>query len=135
MWSGSVPTIPTGWALCNGSNGTPDLRDRFIVGAGGSYANAAVGGTANAIVVTHTHTATVTDPGHFHATRGTRQVQAGADNSGPVVTESNWANDSNQYRTSANVTGITVGISTEGSGGLNQNLPPYYALAYIMRTS
>jgi hypothetical protein len=130
MWSGSVPTIPTSWALCNGSNGTPDLRDRFIVGAGGSYANAAVGGTANSIVVSHTHTATVTDPGHFHDYGGSRQVQAGADNSGPLVNGSGTTTS-----TASKTTGITVGISTEGSGGLNQNLPPYYALAYIMRTS
>jgi hypothetical protein len=129
MWSGSVPTIPTGWALCNGTNSTPDLRDRFIVAAGGSYANAAVGGTANAIVVSHTHTATVTDPGHFHSYGGGTQVQAGADNSGPVVV------GTTAYSTGSKTTGISVSNSTEGSSGTNQNLPPYYALAYIMRTS
>ena len=37
MWSGAVSTVPSGWALCNGQNGTPDLRDRFIVGAGSSW--------------------------------------------------------------------------------------------------
>jgi microcystin-dependent protein len=45
MWSGSIASIPAGWFLCNGSNGTPDLRDRFIVGAGTSYAVSATGGT------------------------------------------------------------------------------------------
>ena len=46
LWSGSTSTIPGGWALCNGQNGTPDLRDRFVVGAGSTYAVAAKGGGA-----------------------------------------------------------------------------------------
>ena len=145
MWSGNVATIPTNWAFCNGLNGTPDLRNQFIIGAAADSSGQAnttvtgsttkIGGTANAIVVSHTHTANVTDPGHFHNTRGTRQVQAGGDNSGPFVTESNWANDSNQYQTSPNSTGISVAISTNGSSATNANLPPYYALAFIMRIS
>ena len=53
MWSGTVATVPGGWALCNGANGTPNLCDRFIVGAGSAYAPKATGG-AN----THAHTAT-----------------------------------------------------------------------------
>ena len=53
MWSGTVATVPSGWALCNGDNGTPNLCDRFIIGAGSTYAPKATGG-AN----THTHTAT-----------------------------------------------------------------------------
>lgn len=44
MWSGSIASIPTGYVLCNGSNGTPDLRDKFVVGAGNSYV---VGATSN----------------------------------------------------------------------------------------
>lgn len=62
MWGGSVASIPAGWALCNGLNGTPDLRDRFIVGAGSSYAVGATGG-ANSTTLTempaHTHTVSV----------------------------------------------------------------------------
>ena len=46
MWSGSVDAIPTGWVLCNGENNTPDLRNRFIVGAGDEYGAGDVGGTA-----------------------------------------------------------------------------------------
>ena len=45
MWSGTIAAIPTGWALCNGSNGTPDLRDRFVIGAGSTYAVGATGGS------------------------------------------------------------------------------------------
>ena len=43
MWSGTVATIPDGFSLCDGSNGTPDLRNRFVIGAGGSSATAQVG--------------------------------------------------------------------------------------------
>jgi hypothetical protein len=76
LWSGSIGSIPAGYVLCNGNNGTPDLRDRFIVGAGSTYAVDATGGSADAIVVSHNHTATsvVTDPGHSHGNRGTSQV-------------------------------------------------------------
>ena len=49
MWSGSIGAIPVGYYLCNGSNGTPDLRDRFVVGAGNTYAVGNTGGfTASA---------------------------------------------------------------------------------------
>ena len=47
MWSGSVDAIPAGWALCNGENNTPNLRNRFIVGAGDEYSVGDVGGQAN----------------------------------------------------------------------------------------
>lgn len=71
MWSGSAASIPAGWALCNGLNGTPNLRDRFVVGAGTSYAVGDTGGQ-NAItsVPAHTHGAgtlvTDTEAGHRH---------------------------------------------------------------------
>lgn len=145
MYKGAIAALPSGWAFCNGSNGTPDLRDKFIIGAAADssgQANTTVtgsttkdGGSANLIVPSHTHTPTVTDPGHFHNTRGTRQVQAGADNSGPFVTESSWGTGSSQYATQSVSTGITVGISTDGASATNANLPPYYALAFIMRIS
>lgn len=127
MWSGSIATIPTGWALCNGSNGTPDLRNRFIVAAGSTYNPGDTGGTANAIVVSHSHT--ITDPGHFHALLPSGTAQAGGDNGGQATTDSGGRTPTNN--TSSNVTGIS--IDTAGQSGLNQNLPPYYALAYIMK--
>jgi hypothetical protein len=66
-WSGSTASIPSGWFLCDGANGTPDLRNRFIVGAGSTYAVAATGGSADAIVVAHTHTGTTNASGvHQH---------------------------------------------------------------------
>ena len=47
FWSGSTEDIPEGWVLCDGNNGTPDLRNRFVVGAGGDYAVGDTGGTAS----------------------------------------------------------------------------------------
>ena len=131
LWSGSIGSIPAGYVLCNGSNGTPDLRDRFVVGAGSTYAVDATGGSANAIVVSHTHTATsaVTDPGHTHSyasavfncNQNSGQVQAGVTTTGT---------------TASNTTGITVAttVDTAGTSGTNANLPPYFALCYIMKT-
>jgi hypothetical protein len=74
LWSGSIASIPSGFALCDGTSGTPDLRDKFIVGAGSTYAVDATGGSADATLPTHTHTNTVTDPGHFHSYYRARQT-------------------------------------------------------------
>lgn len=49
MWSGSIGSIPAGYVLCNGSNGTPDLRDRFVVGAGNTYAVGNTGGFTSSV--------------------------------------------------------------------------------------
>lgn len=140
MWSGSIASIPSGWYLCDGLNSTPDLRDRFVVGAGSTYSVAATGGSANAIVVSHTHTATVTDSGHTHlsnvmddsVTPFFDPVSYSPGGSGGV---NQGVGETRNYtsRTTSNTTGITVGISTTGSSATNANLPPYYALAYIMK--
>jgi hypothetical protein len=131
IWSGSAAAIPTGWVLCNGSNSTPDLRDKFVIGAGSTYAVGDTGGSANAIVVAHTHTATstVTDPGHTHLADQPFAASTGA-NGG-----SSFGQGSNRATGSA-VTGITVATTnaSTGSSGTNANLPPYYALCYIMKT-
>ena len=125
LWSGSSATIPSGWLLCDGSSSTPDLRNRFVVGATSTYAVGATGGSADAIVVSHTHTATVTDPGHVHSAllpNGSTGSFSGGASSGPSTKNTNSA-----------TTGITVENSTTGSSGTNANLPPYYALCYIMK--
>jgi hypothetical protein len=138
LWSGSVASIPSGWLLCNGSSGTPDLRDRFVVGAGSTYAVAATGGSANATLVSHTHTATstVTDPGHYHISGMPSDYNAfGTESISPTDQKAGTQTISTSPITNTKTTGITVATtnSTEGSSGTNANLPPYYALAYIMK--
>lgn len=130
IWSGSQASIPTGWLLCNGSNSTPDLRDRFIVGAGSTYAVAASGGSANAILVSHTHTFTGTALAtHLH---GSGVASGGGGGAFPVA---NGSPEVNQISTSAVSAGTPAGTnSTEGSSATNANLPPYYALCYIMKS-
>lgn len=123
LWSGSTASIPTGWVLCDGNNSTPDLRNRFIVGAGATYAVDATGGSANAVVVSHTHT--VTDPGHNHSVPNSGSQNNSFD-SGTTV-----GNDTTGTSGTA-TTGIS--IASAGESGTNKNLPPYYALAYIMKT-
>ena len=137
MWSGSIASIPSGWYLCNGSNGTPDLRNKFVVAAGSTYAVADTGGSADAITVAHTHTATstVTDPGHFHTTPvPPTWSTAGA---GGITFTSGAAAGGSGYNgvSDSKTTGVTVATTnaSTGSSGTNANLPPYYALAYIMK--
>ena len=126
LWSGSSATIPSGWLLCDGSNSTPDLRNRFVVGATSTYAVNATGGSADAIVVSHTHTATVTDPQHNHTV-----VAAGSGGGSPA--SGGGLGFPSTLTTASASTGITVANSTAGSSGTNANLPPYYALCYIMK--
>jgi hypothetical protein len=118
-----------GWYLCDGTNGTPDLRDKFVVGAGSTYSVAATGGSTDAIVVSHNHTATVTDDGHFHT--GTLDV-ATSNAGGSVVIGSGRAIQT--LTTDTKTTGITVANTSAGVSGTNANLPPYYALAYVMKS-
>ncbi len=154
LWSGSIGSIPSGWALCNGSNGTPDLRDRFVVGAGSTYAVNASGGSANAIVVSHTHTNTASTAGagshsHFVVADGTGPSGASGWAGGAHLAQGGSAGSDIAYRlsgvsttpteasttTEANHThSVTVTIDSAGTSGTNANLPPYYALCYIMKT-
>ena len=139
MWSGTIASIPTGWVLCNGSNSTPDLRNKFIIGAhsdtaGVAYttitgSNTTTGGTKDAIVVSHTHTATSTDAGHTHVYRTPGTLAAGG-----TVGAGGVNADSSTFTTQSGTANITTTVASTGSSGTDQNLPPYYALAYIMKT-
>ena len=129
FWSGSIGSIPAGWYLCDGSNGTPNLKDRFIVGAGSSYSVSQTGGSADAIVVSHNHTATsvVTDPGHTHTLAAAAYLSASGGGSA-------WGTNTGLSTASA-VTGITVATTNvaAGTSGTGANNPFYYALAYIQK--
>jgi hypothetical protein len=135
LWSGSIGSIPAGYVLCNGNNGTPDLRDRFIVGAGSTYAVNATGGSADSVLPTHTHTATsvVTDPGHVHNILN-HFDDINAPRSSVIGSAPN--NPQAGAVTQTATTGITVATTNANAGvsATNGNLPPYYALCYIMKT-
>jgi len=148
MWSGSLNTIPSGYKLCDGTQWgtvkTPNLTDRFIIGASATNNVNATGGSKDAVVVSHTHT--LTDPGHGH-------FFVMDDNLGGI-TNSNLGGkiglqrldkisgggakhegDLHLYSTSnTDKTNITI-ASASSDTGTNKNLPPYYALYYIMRVS
>jgi len=131
LWYGSIGSVPVGWYLCDGTNGTPDLRDKFVVGAGSTYSVAATGGSTDAIVVSHTHTATVTDPGHnhnFNYAAYSWGIQGGAST---VIANRDGGGAGT---TTTATTGVTVTNASAGTSGTNANLPPYYALAYVMKS-
>ena len=138
LWSGSSATIPSGWLLCDGSSSTPDLRNRFVVGATSTYAVGATGGSADAIVVSHTHTATFSGnalPSHDHNLNdGVRvQVFGGGATVGIIRGNGNTPFGTEVAGNSAGTPSGTVTNTSTGSSGTNANLPPYYALCYIMK--
>jgi len=151
LWYGSVANIPTGWVLCDGTNSTPDLRDRFIVGAGTTYnpndtggssavtPSGTVGNTTLTIEQMPAHNHDITDNGHTHQSiKGFMYGRTGVTRSSMAV-----GGDVTNYGDSpltTNTTGITInnkgggGSHTHAFTGTSQtNLPPYYALAYIMK--
>ena len=165
LWSGSVASIPANWALCDGTSGTPNLVDRFVVGAGSTYAVAATGGASTVTldatqIPAHTHDVSGTsgsDGSHSHTgstnTTGahTHTVTMGISNEGgtatvdksfPTVTENYTTSSAGDHShtlttdTASAHTHTFSATSTSIGGGLShENLPPYYALAYIMRTA
>ena len=140
MWSGAIADIPSGWALCDGSNGTPDLRDRFIVGAGGDY-NVGDTGGANSVTLTvaqmpsHSHSSgtlsTDTSGSHDH----TYKRPSGAGSVELVDLYDIYRGTEDAYTSSdgSHDHDITGDTGSTGGGQAHENRPPYYALAYIMK--
>ena len=122
MWSGTTSNIPTGWLLCDGQNSTPDLRDKFIVGAGSTYNPAATGGSTS----TASHTLTVNEiPAHSHTFTYTAPAM---NQPAPSFNQAN-----NVGAPGAATSGTTNTGGGQGHTHAN-SLPPYLALAYIMKT-
>ena len=133
MFSGNTATLPTNWKVCNGSNGTPDLRDRFIVGAGTTYTAGTQGGSATASLVDHRHIYAMDDntPGIsvIDNYKGATISGGGAEGGGSLqrYNTSSPSKNIGAAFTEADVT-VVPEINTA-------NLPPYHALVYIMRMS
>jgi microcystin-dependent protein len=102
MWSGSTASVPSGWHLCDGTGGTPDLRDRFIVGAGNSYAPGAVGG-ANSVTLTQAQM-----PVHQHAVSLATDSQGSHAHSGSTSSNGAHTHTVNGSNTSGGVTSVKV---------------------------
>ena len=142
LWSGSVASIPSGWALCNGSNGTPDLRNRFVVGAGSTYSPGNTGGLDKVTL------SLAEMPSHFHqiGVIVAKWGDNGNNRNFPDFNSTSYPNGdyggniarwrtryqggSTNYTSAGSSNGRTQGTTTA-----HENRPPYYALAYIMRIS
>ena len=147
MWSGAIGSIPSGWALCDGSSGTPDLRNRFIVGAGSTYGVGNTGGNVSIALLSnqiphHTHAGTTTSDGsHTHIINGETMQKAGTTTVQNKVLDTGTDTDFGAYTESTASAGshshsISSITSTNGITGAGQQVdirPPYYALAYIMK--
>ncbi len=123
MWSGSATQIPAGWALCDGGSGRPDLRDRFIVGAGSgsSYNVGQTGGEDK-------HTLTAEEmPEHSHSTSFKTVGYAAAWNNSQEAV-SGEGKDKNKNNGT-----LTKTTSSVGGGQPHENRPPFYALCFIIK--
>lgn len=159
LWSGSQSSIPTNWTLCNGTNGTPDLRDKFIVGAGNNYSVSNTGGSTDLIVPQHSHTASSSASSSASSTANSQVSESphnhgftlpfgpinqsysgggqGLFGGGNVGYSTNDASTGITVATSVDTsvsTNVTTTVNQEGQTPTNANLPPYYALCYIMKT-
>lgn len=155
-WSGTIATIPTGWYLCNGQNGTPDLRKKFIYGASTDVEIGTTGGSADSVVVSHSHSAssdsqgnhahytwTDTQGSHVHSldtqgvAAGTVGVNQGGLHSGSgKITSGTTSAGAHAHNIGMNAAGShahNITVNANGESGTGKNLPPYMYLAYIMK--
>lgn len=114
-WHGSENNIPSGWALCNGQNGTPDLRDRFVLGASSSHVVGEKGGSDSHIITVEEM------PAHTHSESGVTQTESD-------VGGSLFSGGENILTPSSDIE-----TGSAGEGNPMSIMPPYYALLYIMK--
>ena len=140
MWGGNVNQIPSGWNLCDGTNGTPNLTDRFIKGGSpGSTGGASTHShAAHTGVISHTHSVAVTDPGHDHV-ENSNNATTGPLRGWPTPDTSTNTSMATGYSTASATTGISASASAP-AGAVNElthdsvsNEPPYYTLAFIQK--
>ncbi|MCA0350386.1 MAG: hypothetical protein LCH85_00190 [Chloroflexi bacterium] len=153
MWSGADNALPGGWVLCNGQNGTPDLRNRFVVGAGATYAVGTTGGSDAVTLTTdqmprHNHSGSTNVTGdHNHWMEGTdadglskRRRRIWGDTTVDMGFGGGRNADPNDERWRGSVNTDTTGnhshslvINENGGNQAHENRPPFYALCYIMK--
>lgn len=164
IWSGAESAIPTGWVLCNGSNSTPDLRDKFVMGAGTTAVNT-TGGTNSLTIATanlpsHTHAISLTsgaggshthsissDGAHshtfvVHGSPGSdtnsfdvdNQNNGGSDAPSTKTTSSSGAHTHTIGSESSHTHAISGTSAATGSGTAIDNRPAFFTLCYIMKT-
>ena len=144
-WYGNLADIPDGFALCNGSNGTPDLRDKFITGAGSTYALGDTGGENEVKLeaeqnVSHYHSFgrhTGNNSGYFLSSASTFKLFPLATGTYPGKWNGSggggyWSWDGGStFSTGQNlITSLSVGVDASKP---HENRPPYFALYYIMK--
>lgn len=160
MWYGAVENVPSGWGLCDGTLGTPDLTNRFVIGAGDAYAPGATGGSlTSGAAGTHTHTE-ATAGSHNHTGTSGSTILTTAQIPAHTHTYSEASGSAFEYGTGLNGTSGLASTSTVASGSTGGGLghthtigtdgthahtinsvgdhthavtPPYYALAFIMK--
>lgn len=144
MWSGAIADVPSGWALCDGTSGTPNLTGRFVVHAdadtGGTYAPGATGGAdsvalTEAELASHTHAFSgTTDSGgeHTHTYLGSNFSNV-AINNFPLFAVNAGGTTRTTDPGGAHTHAFSGTTNASGTGAAHENRPPYYALAYIMK--
>ena len=145
MYSGLLADIPSSWAICDGTNGTPNLVDKFVLGTATELAIGGTGGYADSIIPEHTHNADHNHTGSSassgtHSHTGARDISTVAveRNAGNPVTISNPLYTTNTGNAGDHVHTITVNTKTmnvgyTGEEAAGKNIPPYVKLAYIMK--
>jgi microcystin-dependent protein len=114
MWSGSIASVPSGWLLCDGTNGTPDLRDRFVVGAGSTYAVNATGGV-NTVTLAEAQI-----PAHTHSFSATTGDAGGHSHSGSTSTDGEHSHTYSVWFQASNSGGSRAAVRSEVLSGLDQ---------------
>lgn len=126
-WFGLSSGIPEGWALCDGQNDTPNLIDRFIVGAGDTYTIGDTGGSADAIIPSHSHTgSTNTAGGHGH-------TYSGSTDTGTASTTRRGTGGGNVNTAAGGGHTHDGSINSTGVSATDLNLPPYLSLFHIIK--
>ena len=145
MWYGSSNNVPNGWAICDGKNGTPNLTDRFIVGAGSSYSLGALGGTNTVTLNTnqmpsHTHVISGNGSGDVIGSFRTWKCDPQAtgcfsQTSAGTICNSRDSGGDGGWRIDLKASNLATNMKVANSGGnqAHENRPPYYALFYIMK--